>query len=384
VVLPSIGDGGEAGKAQGSSASGAPAEVDRVRKEQWLESARNEHYPAMGNDNANVDVRGPGGRTPLHRAAILGCVATLRELLDAGAGLELFDDDRWTALHFAALNRPAALGLLLSRGARVDPRAKHECTPLHEAARGGFTTCVRLLLDAGAAIEARTDDAQTALFLASAWGSTDVCELLLARGADPNAEDLWARIPDDVRWAATSPNRWTPLVDVPLADGPFPARGSPAEALEKALAAVPLSPEAPALALGYSDFQSASWVAMKGIGGASVNGKDARGRPRYVMKRDEKHTWFRGVVLAGPEGRGWMPIFTTDAAVEEFCKHEKVIRSDTGYGLGESIIVPASVETFRVNGEGLDGIIVNPYGPGTRRILSLEECEWIASGAPVG
>lgn len=335
-------------------------------------------------EEPNVDVRGPGGRTRLHRAALQGCVATVRALLDAGANFELYDDERRTALHFAALNRPAALALLLARGASVNARAKHDSTPLHEAAKGGFTTCARLLLDAGAAVDARTQDGQTPLFLASAWGCADVCELLLARGADPNAEDHWARFPDDVRWSATLPTRLTALVDVPRADGPLPTRGSPAEVLEKALTAVPLSADAPALAARYPDFQSAAWVARKGIGRVTVSGTDSRGRPTYVMKPVEKEPWFRGVVIAGPAGRSWVPIFTTDAAVEEFGKHQKVIRPATGYGLGESVIVSANVETFRVNGVGVDGIIVNPYGPGSRRILSLEECEWIASGAPVG
>lgn len=319
----------------------------------------------------------------LHRAAKLGSVAGLRRLLDAGANIELCDDEGRTALHLAAANRPTALAFLLARGANVHARAVDDVTALHGAARRGFTTCVRLLLDAGAEIEARTMDGYTPFFLAAAWGRVDVCELLIARGADPNAEDPWGRTPDDVRGVAATPTRCTPLVDVPIASGPPPSSGSPAQVLETVLAVVPLSPEVPGLASRYTDFQFAFWVAREGVGEPIVNGEDSRGRPRYVIDVDEEDPWFRGVVVFGPDRRRWMPIFTTEPAVEQFRKHSKVSWADAGSGIGEAFILPASFGTFDVNGVDVDGIIVNPYGPGTRRILSLEECEWIASVAPV-
>jgi hypothetical protein len=78
-------------------------------------------------------------------------------------------------------------------------------------------------------------------------------------------------------------------------------------------------------------------------------------------------------VIRVPEGMGLVALFTTDAAVDAFCKHHR-------FG---GAIVQAGLGWFDLGEAPMDGIIVNPYGPGTRRILSREECEWIFSGAPL-
>src|SRR5512132_85004 len=61
--------------------------------------------------------------TPLHRAAISGCVKCAELLLDSGADPNARGRYDMTPLHWAALlGRTEVAGLLLRRGARVQAR----------------------------------------------------------------------------------------------------------------------------------------------------------------------------------------------------------------------------------------------------------------------
>jgi ankyrin repeat protein len=130
-------------------------------------------------------------RSPLDvfEAATVGDLARLRRLLDDDAALALARSaDDTTALHFAAFfNRPAAVSLLLERGA--DPHAVSSTfggvTPLHSAAAAGNNVAARALLDAGADADARQEGGFTPLHTAAATGNDELVDDLLARGADP-------------------------------------------------------------------------------------------------------------------------------------------------------------------------------------------------------
>ena len=109
-------------------------------------------------DGGNVDPRDVCYRTPLMFAAQFGRIQTVRELIDAGARVNLHEKGNYSALMLAAGN--------------------------------GHTEVVRVLIDAGAAI----DDVEltrgwTALIWAAQRGHADTVRLLLARGADPRRED---------------------------------------------------------------------------------------------------------------------------------------------------------------------------------------------------
>src|SRR5262249_48440726 len=96
------------------------------------------------------------GRTELHYAACDGDLVKVQALLNAGAQVDLPDDNGWTPLHFAAqAHSVAASEALLAAGASVDPRDSHGNTPLSKAV---FSSC----------------------------GSGDLIALLRRHGADPN------------------------------------------------------------------------------------------------------------------------------------------------------------------------------------------------------
>lgn len=214
------------------------------------------------------------GATPLMFAAAAGDPAALTLLLDAGAQPNAAERERaQTALMFAAAaSRVPAVKLLLARGA--DPKlattvvdlsalsrggsnpdgrnlagaregrpasaapaarvrmpgvdrqyfinelvhAHGGMTPLHFAARQGYTDVATALLDAGVDVnQLKGGDQTSALLIATINGHFDLAAMLLARSADPNlagengVTPLYAAI--NLKWAqeAGYPQPWAHL-----------------------------------------------------------------------------------------------------------------------------------------------------------------------------
>lgn len=165
---------------------------------------------------------GHGGRWEFHRKAITPDHAErLRYLLDLGLDPEeCCECGRSLLVEACRAGDGARVGLLLSRGARVDARDRarlpsvtdalrgvssllpaSEENPLAQAPRGGAgeyeipifcaarsgaAECVRLLLDAGAGLETRDSGGRTPLMAA---GSAAVVRALVEAGADLRARD---------------------------------------------------------------------------------------------------------------------------------------------------------------------------------------------------
>lgn len=101
-------------------------------------------------------------------------------------------------LHYAARNGHEKIArFLIWKGVEIDARDRHQNTPLILAAREGHFKIVRLLIDADADVEARDGDGLTALMHAAWRGRTPVVEWLLEYTDDVNT---------------MSNNRWTPAM----------------------------------------------------------------------------------------------------------------------------------------------------------------------------
>ena len=135
---------------------------------------------------ADLNVRGPKGRTPLHLAARF-CVQTVADsLIRGGASVSTQADDGNTPLHEAALAGAQSITQsLLDAGADVKCANADGWTPLHFAALAGSMEIARLLVEHGAAVDAvSTIPPLTPLQAAATTGQTDVCKYLLDNGAD--------------------------------------------------------------------------------------------------------------------------------------------------------------------------------------------------------
>jgi uncharacterized protein len=134
-------------------------------------------------------LRTESGPLDLFEASALGDVDRLRDLLDGGADPNEFAPDGFTPLTLAAFfKHPAAVRLLLERGAEVHQRARHEqikVLPIHSAAaNGGSVEIVRALLDAGADVNAQQPGGFRAIDAARQEGHEELERLLLDRGAE--------------------------------------------------------------------------------------------------------------------------------------------------------------------------------------------------------
>ena len=137
------------------------------------------------------------GATPLRSwTAGEGNSAILAALLEAGATLDVRDDNGATLLHLAAeRDTPANIAALLKAGMELEARDDGGRTPLHAAAASTVSgralasaAAMAVLLQAGADPTSRDDSGRTALELAPA-PSTALIEALLDAQAGRNVDD---------------------------------------------------------------------------------------------------------------------------------------------------------------------------------------------------
>jgi ankyrin repeat protein len=130
---------------------------------------RNEAAPLAAASARDLNQTDSDGRTPLMHAVLSSDAnpAVVQTLLDRGADATASDADRhWTALHFAAQNKQAALiPLLVSSGADVNAVDRDGRTPLWVLADGvpddpAARDSIEALLKAGADA-GRADDQGT-------------------------------------------------------------------------------------------------------------------------------------------------------------------------------------------------------------------------------
>jgi hypothetical protein len=138
------------------------------------------------------------GQTVLHLAARSGMLNPVRDLLAAGANVNVESDRGFTPLYDASFKGQAeVVALLLQNGARADVASERGLTPLHGAATSSQVQVLELLLKHGAAVDAANDSGETPLHWAAGEGATEAVELLLTHGADPTRRDQRGRTPVD-------------------------------------------------------------------------------------------------------------------------------------------------------------------------------------------
>jgi ankyrin repeat protein len=139
------------------------------------------------------------GFSELHLAAIGGHVGRVRELISAGADVDVRQPTKHgTPLQYAAmLGHGETVTALIANHATFNARDAEGQTPLLCAAAEGHADVVRRLLDAGANIDASADG-WTALHYAVSRGHTQLAQLLIDRGANVYHQNSHGQTPIDL------------------------------------------------------------------------------------------------------------------------------------------------------------------------------------------
>ena len=137
-------------------------------------------------------------QTALHSAAAQGTAATVRSLLEAGAGPNRRGPCWRTPLHLAAAHgHHHIIQLLLEYQADPTARDRDEQTALHLATCTGQVQAVRNLVEHSACVDAADDKGKTCLHLAleTATGDSNVVEFLIQNKANLDAEEKSGQTP---------------------------------------------------------------------------------------------------------------------------------------------------------------------------------------------
>jgi len=145
----------------------------------------------------DVNAAGAGGRRPIHRAAGSNSVDIIEYLLQQGALVDQVDNNRRTALHWAAISGHTAAGrCLVSAGADILATTMSSMTPLHAACEGGRVEFVEFLLQSAKVADkfeemcnARDSDGKLPLEHAAA-GKHKAIVVNLREQGDPNAASV--------------------------------------------------------------------------------------------------------------------------------------------------------------------------------------------------
>lgn len=118
-------------------------------------------------------------------------IKTIKELVDAGADVNLRDSQKRSLLYYIINNEEChtIAGIFINAGADVNARDDFGKTPLHDAAESGDPEYMKMLIEAGADLEATDENGWTPLMTAAGKIHAGCVRLLLDAGADVHKMD---------------------------------------------------------------------------------------------------------------------------------------------------------------------------------------------------
>uniref|UniRef100_A0A4W6G411 Euchromatic histone-lysine N-methyltransferase 1a n=1 Tax=Lates calcarifer TaxID=8187 RepID=A0A4W6G411_LATCA len=159
-------------------------------------------YIIVDGKDPNFLMDGQSKRTPLHAAAAEGHQEICHMLVQAGANLDMFDEEQKTPLMVACENNHLdTVMYLLRAGAAISHKDIMGFTCLHLAAKLGHYDIVHHLLSkASKYINCQDEGGWTPITWAIEYKHKELVYLLLARGADVNIRDKEENV--CLHWAA--------------------------------------------------------------------------------------------------------------------------------------------------------------------------------------
>jgi len=165
---------------------------------------------------ADVNARDEDTKTPLYWACQWQNYDVVKQLIDHGAKANLVEDGHGLRRNYYPLivaaqkRKPEIVQLLLDAGAHVDVRDEDDSTPLYIACRNGRSDIARLLIEAGADVNARGAGGWIPLHWACYHGYPETVHLLLDHGAEPVIKDVHGQTALAItldEFPGSSPNR---------------------------------------------------------------------------------------------------------------------------------------------------------------------------------
>lgn len=136
-----------------------------------------------------LNIQNRHGIGAVHVTAMHGLAKMLNVLLALEANPKIVDENNFTPLHYAAARgQQNTLLLLLHAGADINALTNDRFTPLHLSCLNGHENCVKALLYYSDHMRIRVDKnapnkmGDTPLHLAAKWGFTEIVETLLEYG----------------------------------------------------------------------------------------------------------------------------------------------------------------------------------------------------------
>jgi ankyrin repeat protein len=160
------------------------------------------------NIKERIDAKsGPDGRTALHNAIEEGNLEIVKMLVNAGAKIDIPDNQRNTPLHISAFNNKIEImEFLLAQQHLVnseflDAVESDGSTALHYATNEGYFEIVKMLVNAGANIDIPDNQKNTPLHISAFNNKIEIMEFLIAKQLQVNPESLNAK-GEDYGWTA--------------------------------------------------------------------------------------------------------------------------------------------------------------------------------------
>jgi ankyrin repeat protein len=143
-------------------------------------------------DASLVNIKDEAGNTPLHHAAIIGSIETIKLLLSKGADIDAQNTQLNTPLHEAIQSKKENISaLLIEKGADLNKTNIHNRTPLHRAALLNRKRIGEMLIAKGASVDPPDKYQRTPfLIVARQTGDVEFGKLLLNKGANINSKDM--------------------------------------------------------------------------------------------------------------------------------------------------------------------------------------------------
>lgn len=155
--------------------------------EEYFADSTSEQLIERVRSGADPNARREGGKTPLHRIAVLSDTSLLSTMIELGSDPNGRADDGLTPLHVAAeIGEANAVEQLLRAGGDPSVAANDGDVPLLRAASGGYVDVIEHLLHAGADPNASDNSGFTPLHEVASAGNPGAVDKLLHAGADPN------------------------------------------------------------------------------------------------------------------------------------------------------------------------------------------------------